>query len=168
MRSATATPMITTTMVAMGGKVAKFSIMVETAMARPSPLRRFWTTTVLWSLGEITETSAAARTALTTARIAESIQKSQNGCGRALPARSMTAIARTRRGSSAPSEGGGGPSGLFGGAVDVVMGSGSLLGSADQWWRCGRGWGWGVRKSRTKSHRTSAASTVWVVYPPPL
>ena len=92
--------MMTTTIVAIGGNSAKFEIAVETAICRPSPDSRFWTATSLPSFGESTETSSADRIALTTARIADRIQNSQNGCGSAFPIRSMTAIARTRRGSS--------------------------------------------------------------------
>lgn len=47
----------------------------------------------------MTETPAAAQIALITARIAARIQKSQNGCGRALPTRSITPMARMIHGS---------------------------------------------------------------------
>ena len=98
-RSAIATPMITATMVPIGPNEAKFSTAVDTAMASPSPLSRFWTTTVSPSAGETTETPAAASPALVTPRMAARIQNSQNGCGRALPTRSTTASARRTRGS---------------------------------------------------------------------
>src|SRR5690606_17352616 len=99
LRSATATPMITATMVAIGGNAAKLSIIVDTAIARPSPLSRLRTTTVSPSLGETTEAPRAASTALVPARIAARIQNSQKGCGSALPTRSITAMARMIRGS---------------------------------------------------------------------
>jgi hypothetical protein len=99
LRSATATPMITTTMVAIGGNDAKLSTIVETAMASPSPLSRFRTMTVSPSLGDTTDTPIPASRALAIARIPDRIQNSQNGWGSALPTRSIPPIARMTSGN---------------------------------------------------------------------
>ena len=97
LRSARATPIITTMIVMSGGKVPYPSSAVPTAMRSPSRLMRFLTVTVSPSL--TTDTPAAAMTALTTASIAQRIQKSQKGWGSLLPTFSTAFRARMTAGS---------------------------------------------------------------------